>query len=140
MIPQKTMNMLKRMSHSEMLDTLHQLVRLGIIERNEVADYMYDITRNEDREETEFMRAARKMLRTANANFEKRKKKTLCSCPHCGGIGKRNVCVSTSWCQGNYRRADGSYHREEDGTETVQEYKWKICPDCHGTGEIYQEE
>lgn len=112
MIPQKTMNMLKRMSHREMLDTLHDLV----------------------------MKSARRMLRAANADFEKRKKKTLCSCPHCGGIGKRNVCVSTSWCQGNYRRADGSYHREEDGTETTQEYKWKICPDCHGTGKVYREE
>lgn len=59
----------------------------------------------------------------------------MAKCQACGGLGSRNITV-THICQGNYRRSDGSYHLESEGSETTHSTRWGRCPDCGGTGEV----
>lgn len=122
-------------------DYLHDLVERGMIHRGQIGMLMSELHHRDEMRRREndispFMEAARKSLRQSEEDFQHPERKQPHTCPHCHGIGKRNVCISTSYRQGNYRRADGSYHMEKEGTECEHHYEWKTCPDCHGTGEV----
>ena len=119
-------------SRSEREDILFDLVRRGLIDRR-VCHMMLaelDMREEAENEDSEIAEMARRTPWVAVTE------KKSCTCPECHGIGMRNVVVSTSFCQGNYRRADGSWHFEQDGTECEQKYEWRTCPDCHGTGKV----
>lgn len=116
---------------------LHDVVERGLIHRDQIGMLMDELRHRDEMRRKEndispFVEAARKMLRQSE-DTERKKSHT---CPHCHGIGSRYVTKYTSICQGNYRRADGSYHMEQDGSEVTNHYEWKTCPDCHGTGEV----
>lgn len=119
---------------------LYGLVETGLIHRGQFEMLMNklhcDEMEREERADSPFMKSARRMLRQAEEDFQHPKRKKTHECPHCHGIGKRYVTKSISIRQGNYRRADGSYHMEKDGKEVTNHYEWKICPDCHGTGKV----
>lgn len=120
---------------------LFELSENGMIHRGQINMLMgelhhLDEIKREEHDVSPFMVAARRMLRQAEEDFKHPERKKPHQCPHCHGIGKRYVTKYTSICQGNYRRADGSYHMEEEGKEVTNHYEWKICPDCHGTGKV----
>ena len=123
------------MSSHEREVAFQQLQRLGVIDGMEIAEYMAML--REDSEPTEFMKSARKMLQREVKAFEERTKRIRYKkCPECHGEGKRYVTTCVTLRQGNFRRKDGSYHFEKDGTEQERHSKWKTCPDCKGTGQV----
>ena len=137
MLPPKTMHILKNMDRYERESALHQLQRLGVVDYKEIAEYKAMLREREDSEPSEFMKSARAMLQREVKDFDERTRKIKYKkCPHCQGEGNRYVTTSISLCQGNYRRKDGSYHFEQDGTEQENHYEWKTCPDCKGTGQV----
>jgi DnaJ-class molecular chaperone len=118
---------------------LRELAARGIIHRGEIRMIMGELQRRDEirnEENSEFMESARRMLRKAEEDFQHPERRKPCQCPECHGIGMRYVTVCVHIRQGNYRRADGSYHMEEQGTEHENEYEWRTCPDCHGTGMV----
>ena len=133
MLPARTMHILKRMDCSERESALHQLHHLGVIDGMEISEYMSMF--HDDSEPTEFTKAASKMLQREVKEFDERRIKYK-KCPECHGEGKRYVTTCITLRQGNFRRKDGSYHFEKDGTEREDHSEWKTCPDCHGTGKV----
>lgn len=135
---------LHKMEHMPEYDRegyLYDLAERGMIHRSQIGMLMGELhhrdeMRREENDISPFMEAARKMLRQAEEDFQHPERKKPHQCPHCHGIGKRNVCISTTYRQGNYRRSNGSWHFEQDGTECEHQYEWKTCPDCHGTGKV----
>lgn len=118
---------------------LYELAEQGIIHRSEINKIMRELHRRDEirsEENSEFMESARRMLRKAEENSQHPERKKSCQCPECHGIGMRYVTVSICLRQGNYRRDDGSWHFEGDGTEQENKYVWKTCPDCKGTGTV----
>lgn len=125
--------------HREMY--LHELAEMGMIHRGQIKRLMCELhhrdeMRRQENDISPFMEAARKMLRQAEEDFQHPERRKPHTCPHCHGIGMRYVTVCIRLRQGNYRRDDGSYHLEEEGSEREDKYEWKTCPDCHGTGEV----
>lgn len=122
-------------SSSEREEILFDLVKRGLLDRRVCHMMLAELdmreeAMNERKEEEEEITAM--MKRTPRFTVVLTEKS--CVCPACHGIGSRNVCVSSSFRQGNYRRADGSWHFEQDGTECEKKYEWRTCPDCNGTG------
>lgn len=118
---------------------LCELADRGMIHHGEIRMILKELrSRDEFRrhENSEFIESARRMLRRAEEDFQHPERRKPCQCPECHGIGMRYVTVSISLCQGNYRRSDGSWHFEQDGTECENHYEWKTCPDCKGTGKV----
>lgn len=137
MLSPKTIHILKHMDHYEREAALHQLQRLGVIDRMDIAEYKAMIREREDSESSEFVESARKMLqREVKESDERTSRIKYKSCPACHGIGSRYVTTSISLRQGNFRRKDGSYHFEQDGTESESHSEWKTCPDCKGSGQV----
>lgn len=135
MLPPRTMHILKHMDCSERESALHQLHHLGLIDRMEMSECMSMF--HEDSEPSEFLKAASEMLQREVKEFDERTRQIKYKkCPECHGEGKRYVTTCISLRQGNYRRNDGSYHFEQDGTEREDHYEWKTCPDCKGTGKV----
>jgi hypothetical protein len=119
-------------SRAERERILFDLVKTGRLDRRVCHMLLAELDMREEARKEEEEEIAAMMKRTPRLKVVRTEKS--CVCPACHGIGKRNVCVSTTFRMGNYRRADGSYHLEKDGTECEQKYEWKTCPDCHGTG------
>ena len=118
---------------------LCELAERGMIHRSEIGTIMNELRRRDEirsKENSEFIESARRMLRKAEEDFQHPERRTPCQCPECHGIGMRYITVCIRIRQGNYRRADGSYHMEQEGTERENKYEWKTCPDCKGTGQI----
>lgn len=137
MLPTKTMHILQRMDSHERAAALHQLQQLGVIDYMEISEYKAMLREREDSEPSEFLESARKMLQREVKEFDERTSKIKYKkCPHCHGEGKRYVTTCVTLRQGNFRRKDGSYHFEQDGTEREDHHEWKTCPDCKGTGQI----
>lgn len=113
---------------------LFDLVKRGLLDRRVCHMLLAELDMREEARNEEAEKIAEMLKRTPRKVVLVKKEKS-CVCPACHGIGSRNVCVSTSFCQGNYRRADGSWHFEQDGTECEKKYEWRTCPDCNGTGE-----
>ena len=135
MLPPKTIHILQRMDSQERESTLHLLHRLGVIDGMEIAEYMSMF--REESEPSEFMKAASAMLQREVKEFDERTSRIKYKkCPECHGEGKRYVTTCISLRQGNFRRKDGSYHFDKDGTEREDHYEWKTCPDCKGTGKV----
>ena len=135
MLSPRTIHILQRMNSHERESSLHFLHKLAVIDGMEIAEYM-DMCREES-EPSEFQKAASEMLQREVKEFDERTSRIKYKkCPECHGEGKRYVTTCISLRQGNYRRNDGSYHFEQDGTEREDHYEWKTCPDCHGTGKV----
>lgn len=135
MLPPKTMHILQHMDSHERAVALQQLQQLGVIDYMEIAEYKAMF--REESEPSEFMKSAREMLQREVKEFDERTRQIKYKkCPECHGEGKRYVTTCISLRQGNFRRNDGSYHFEQDGTEREDHYEWKTCPDCHGTGKV----
>ena len=135
MLPPRTMHILKRMDYREREAALHQLHQLGVIDGMEISEYMSMF--REDSEPSEFMKAASAMLQREVKEFDERTRRIKYKkCPECHGEGKRYVTTCVTLRQGNFRRKDGSYHFDHDGTEREDHTEWKTCPDCHGTGTV----
>lgn len=135
MLPNKTMHILKHMDSHEREIALHQLQRLGVIDYMEISDYKAMF--HEDSEPSEFMKSACEMLQREVKEFDERTSRIKYKkCPECHGEGKRYVTTCITLRQGNFRRKDGSYHFDKDGTEREDHYEWKTCPDCKGTGKV----
>ncbi len=135
MLPPKTIHILERMGSHECERTLCYLQQLGVIDGMEASEYMSMFC--EKSEPSAFMKSARKMLQREVKEFDERTKRIKYKkCPHCHGEGMRYVTTSVTLRQGNYRRNDGSYHFETDGTEREGHSEWKTCPDCKGTGKV----
>lgn len=135
MLPPKTIHILKHMDSYERGAALYQLQRLGVIDYMEIAEYKSMF--HEDSVPSQFVESARKMLqREVNESDERTSRIKYKSCPACHGIGNRYVTTSISLRQGNFRRKDGSYHFEQDGTESECHSEWKTCPDCNGSGQV----
>lgn len=130
---------MENMSEYDRKMYLYELAERKMIHRSEIGTIMRELRRRDEinrEENSEFLEAARRMLRKAEEDFQHPERRKSCECPECHGIGKRYVTVCVRIRQGNYRRADGSYHMEEEGTEHENEYEWKTCPDCNGTGKV----
>lgn len=139
MKPNYVLNMeaLLSRSRSEREDILFDLVNRGLLDRRVCHMMLAELDMREEAREREAEKIAEMMARTPRRTTRVvLTEKKSCVCPACHGIGKRNVCVSTSFCQGNYRRADGSWHFEQDGTECEKKYEWRTCPDCNGSGKV----
>lgn len=135
MLPYTTIHILKNMDSHEREVAFQQLQRLGVIDYMEMAEYKAMF--QEDSEPSEFMKLARKMLQREVKEFDERTSRIKYKkCPACHGDGKRYVTTCISLRQGNFRRKDGSYHFEQDGTEREDHSEWKTCPDCKGTGQV----
>lgn len=130
---------MEEMSEYDRKMYLCELAERRMIHRGEIGTIMQELRRRDEinrEENSEFLEAARRMLRKAEEDFQHPERRKSCECPECHGIGMRYVTVCVRIRQGNYRRADGSYHMEEEGTERENEYEWKTCPDCKGTGKV----
>lgn len=121
-------------SRSERERILFELVKRGRLDRRVCHMLLAELDMREEAREREAERIAEMMERTPRRTHRVVLTEKSCVCPACHGIGSRNVCISTSFRQGNYRRADGSWHFEQDGTECEKKYEWRTCPDCNGTG------
>lgn len=121
-------------SRSERERILFELVKRGRLDRRVCHMMLAELDMREEAREREAERIAEMMERTPRRTHRVVLTEKSCVCPACHGIGSRNVCISTSFRQGNYRRADGSWHFEQDGTECEKKYEWRTCPDCNGTG------
>lgn len=119
---------------SEREEILFDLVKRGLLDRRVCHMMLAELDMREEAREREAERIAEMMERTPRRTHQVVLTEKSCVCPACLGIGFRNVCVSSSFRQGNYRRADGSWHFEQDGTECEKKYEWRTCPDCNGTG------
>lgn len=138
---ENVLHKMEQMSKHVREEYLYELAENGLIHRGQINMLMnklhhHDEMEREERVNSPFMKAARRMLRQAEEDFKHPERKKPHQCPHCHGIGSRYVTKYTSICQGNYRHADGSYHMEEEGREVTNHYEWKTCPDCHGTGKV----
>ena len=111
---------------------LFDLVKTGRLDRRVCHMLLAELDMREEARKEEEEEIAAMIKRTPRFKVVHTEKSYVCSA--CHGIGMRNVCISTTFRMGNYRRADGSYHLEKDGTECEQKYEWKTCPDCNGTG------
>lgn len=110
---------------------LFDLVKAGRLDMRVCNMLLAELDMREEAMKEDEEQVTAMMKRTPKRTVVIREKNT---CRACHGIGMRNVCISTTFRMGNYRRADGSYHLEQDGTECEQQYEWKTCPDCNGTG------
>ena len=137
---EQILHKMERMTKFDRESYLYELAHRGIIHQSQIGSFLRELHhRDEIREEernSPFMESARRMLRRAEEEFQHPERRKPHTCPECHGIGMRYVTVCICLRQGNYRRADGSYHFEQDGTEREDKYEWKTCPDCHGTGKV----
>jgi hypothetical protein len=123
------------MDSQERAEAFHELQRLGVIDYMEIAECKAML--RAESEPSEFQKAASEMLQREVREFDERTSRIKYKkCPECHGEGKRYVTTCISLRQGNFRRSDGSYHFDKDGTEREAQYEWKTCPDCKGTGKV----
>lgn len=118
---------------------LLELAEMGMIHRSQIKNIMCELHHRDIMKENDvspFVKSARKMLSQAEEDFQHPERRKPHQCPECHGVGMRYVTVCIRLRQGNYHRADGSYHMEEEGNEREDKYEWKTCPDCHGTGKV----
>jgi len=135
MLPPKTIHILQHMDSQERAEAFHELQRLGVIDYMEIAECKAML--RAESEPSEFQKAASEMLQREVREFDERTSRIKYKkCPECHGEGKRYVTTCISLRQGNFRRSDGSYHFDKDGTEREAQYEWKTCPDCKGTGKV----